>query len=282
MTYANNNAEDDAPPTEPSVEDLIKDAQEKAKAGAKSSAKQKMQIEWFNEAADSALSDPNTPLIEDLLDEGAFSVIYGDSNSGKTFVTIDKGYHVSTGLLWNGKRVNRGLVIYIAAEGGKRIKRRLAALKKRHGPDAPDPIFALVRYPIDLRSNDADLQQLIALIRDVEAKTGEKCVWIVVDTLSRAMAGGNENSPEDMGLIVMAADKIRAATGAHFTYVHHTGKDAARGARGHSLLRAATDTEIEVAGSIITVEKQRDMEGGYSLSLSWWMCHWPKIRTAMK
>ena len=28
--------------------------------------------------------------------------------------------------------------------------------------------------------------------------------------------------------------------------VHHTGKDTAKGARGHSLLRAATDTEIEV------------------------------------
>ena len=65
-----------------------------------------------------------------------------------------------------------------------------------------------------------------------------------------------------MGRIVVAADRIRAETGAHFTYVHHTGKDAARGARGHSLLRAATDTEIEVTAGALKVTKQRDMEGG--------------------
>ena len=103
-----------------------------------------------------------------------------------------------------------------------------------------------MRFPIDLRSNDANLKELLALVREAETETGEKCVWIVVDTLSRALAGGDENSPVDMGRIVVAADRIRAETGAHFTYVHHTGKDAARGARGHSLLRAATDTEIEV------------------------------------
>jgi len=47
-------------------------------------------------------------------------------------------------------------------------------------------------------------------------------------------------------------------------WVHHSGKDQARGARGHSLLRAATDTEIEIIdnGGIrtATVTKQRDLE----------------------
>jgi hypothetical protein len=71
--------------------------------------------------------------------------------------------------------------------------------------------------------------------------------------------------PVDIGRIVAAADQIRAVTGAHFTYVHHTGKDAARGARGHSLLRAATDTEIEVAACLLTLTKQRDMTGGFTI-----------------
>jgi hypothetical protein len=122
-----------------------------------------------------------------------------------------------------------------------------------------------VRYPIDLRSNDANLKELLALVRAAEQQTGEKCVWVIVDTLSRAMAGGDENSPVDMGRIVAAADRIRAETSAHFTYLHHTGKDAARGARGHSLLRAATDTEIEVASNSMTITKQRDMEGGFAI-----------------
>jgi AAA domain len=231
--------------------------------------KPKMEIEWFDEAADSALNDPSAALIEGVLDEGGLSVIYGDSGSGKTFVALDKGFHVGAGLDWNGKKVKRGLVVYVAAEGGKRIKRRIAALKKRYreeyGGDAPDPLFALVRYSIDLRSSDADLNSLLALVRDAEKKTGEKCVWLIVDTLSRAMAGGDENSPVDMGRVVASADRFRAETGSHFTYVHHTGKDAARGARGHSLLRAATDTEIETTAGSFTLTKQRDGELGFKI-----------------
>jgi hypothetical protein len=231
--------------------------------------KPKMIIEWFGEAADSALSEPVNPLIEDLLDEGALSVIYGDSGSGKTFAALDMTFHKSAGLDWNGKKVKRGLVVYVAAEGGRRIKRRIAALKKRYleeyGDDAPEPLFALVRYQIDLRSNDADLISLLAIVHAAEGKTGEKCVWLIVDTLSRAMAGGDENSPVDMGRIVAAADRFRAETDAHFTYVHHTGKDAARGARGHSLLRTATDTEIETSASSLTLTKQRDGELGFQI-----------------
>jgi AAA domain len=182
---------------------------------------------------------------------------------------LDKGFHVGAGLDWNGKKVKHGLVVYIAAEGGKRIKRRIAALQKRYreeyGDVAPDPLFALVRYQIDLRSNEADLNSLLALVREAEKKTGEKCVWLIVDTLSRAMAGGDENSPVDMGRVVASADRFRAETGAHFTYIHHTGKDAARGARGHSLLRAATDTEIETTAGSLILTKQRDGELGFKI-----------------
>lgn len=106
---------------------------------------------------------------------------------------------------------------------------------------------------------------MLALVRDAEKKTGEKCVWLIVDTLSRAMAGGDENSPVDMGRVVASADRFRAETGAHFTYVHHTGKDAARGARGHSLLRAATDTEIETTAESLATTKQRDGEAGFKI-----------------
>ena len=231
--------------------------------------KPKMIIEWFGEAANSALSEPANQLIEGILDEGGLSVNYGDSGSGKTFVTLDLAFHVGAGMEWNGKKVRRGLVVYVAAEGGKRIKRRIAALQKRYRQDygdvAPDPLFAIVRYQIDLRSNEADLNSLLALIRAAEKKTGEKCVWLIVDTLSRAMAAGDENSPVDMGRIVASADRFRAGTGAHFTYVHHTGKDAARGARGHSLLRAATDTETETTAGSLTLTEQRDGELGFKI-----------------
>ena len=88
---------------------------------------------------------------------------------------------------------------------------------------------------------------------------------VVVDTLARAMTG-NENAPDDMGQFVAACGRIREASEGHVLVVHHCGKDLARGARGHSSLRAATDVELEVtsgeAGGCIAVTKHRDERGG--------------------
>src|SRR5690606_1496170 len=87
---------------------------------------------------------------------------------------------------------------------------------------------------------------------------------IVVDTLSRALAGGDENASTDMGALVRNVDALRRKVRAHIMLVHHSGKDRAKGARGHSLLRAATDTEIEISKGEIVVTKQRDIDGSFS------------------
>ena len=84
-------------------------------------------------------------------------------------------------------------------------------------------------------------------------------------------AGGNENSPDDMGAFVGACDLIRQETGAHLLVIHHTGKDEGRGTRGHSLLNGAADTIIEVTKdeatglATATIKKQRDRASGDTL-----------------
>jgi hypothetical protein len=69
-----------------------------------------------------------------------------------------------------------------------------------------------------------------------------------------------------MTALIRNIDAIREATNSHIMLVHHSGKDVARGARGHSSLRAATDTEIEVQNDdgnrAAIVTKQRDYQGG--------------------
>jgi hypothetical protein len=86
---------------------------------------------------------------------------------------------------------------------------------------------------------------------------------IIIDTLARAMGGGDENSGQDMGALIRNVDLIRERTGAHVMLIHHSGKDTSRGARGHSSLRAAADTEIELtrSGEVVMAEakKQRDV-----------------------
>lgn len=198
-------------------------------------------------------------LIQKLLGEAAMSVVYGESNVGKTFFAMAVAFAVAAGTPFAKRKTRQGAVLYVAAEAGVSAENRVAALAKHYG--ATSVPFGLVPCPVDLLRPNGDTQALIDLIRQYEAKHG-KVKLVVIDTLSRAIAGGNENSPDDMGALVKHLDAIRVSTGAHVMVVHHSGKDTAKGARGHSLLRAATDTEIELTPGLARMTKQRDMEMG--------------------
>jgi hypothetical protein len=77
----------------------------------------------------------HTPLVEDLLDHRAMSILYGESNTGKTFVALDIAFHIATGLPWNNKTTAQGSVIYVAAEGGLSAQHRVIALCCEHATE---------------------------------------------------------------------------------------------------------------------------------------------------
>jgi KaiC/GvpD/RAD55 family RecA-like ATPase len=204
----------------------------------------------------------DTYLVQKLLGEGAMSVVYGESNVGKTFFAMSLAYAIAQGRAYGGHKATQGAVVYVAAEAGVSAENRVAALRA-HFKDAEAP-FDLVPCPVDLLRPNGDTKALIELVKEAEADYG-KVRLVVIDTLSRAIAGGNENSPDDMGALVKHLDALRVATRAHVMVIHHSGKDTAKGARGHSLLRAATDTEIEIQAGVARITKQRDMEMGASI-----------------
>jgi len=88
---------------------------------------------------------------------------------------------------------------------------------------------------------------------------------IVIDTLAKSMQGADENKIEDMSRVVATGERLIEAFGAHVAFVHHSGKNASLGARGHSSLKGACSTEIEVTADeatklhTIEITKQRDL-----------------------
>lgn len=222
----------------------------------------------FVSFVDMKLDLEDRSLIHGWLGTGAMSVLYGDSNTGKTFLALDMALHVALGWEWRGRRVRQGAVLYIAGEGAYGIQNRVAAFRQHYNIAADEDVpFAVIPSPVDLRSQDALTDRLIATINEVMTRFDREVVLVNVDTLSRALAGGNENDSADMGAYVMNIDRVRDACKAHILSVHHSGKDAAKGARGHSLLRAAVDTELEITKdeiskiSTVRVAKQRDISG---------------------
>jgi hypothetical protein len=197
--------------------------------------------------------------IDGLLPCVGMVVMYGDSNTGKTFVAVDMACHVAAGLPWRGLEVEQGVVIYVAAEAPASLKRRIWAWKQRH-PEVERLPLLVVQSTVDLLNGSTD--ELVKLIKQITDR-GERVAMVVIDTLARSMTG-NENSAEDMGKYVSSCAKIREAGGSLPFVVHHTGKDLARGARGHSSLRAATDVELEVTPGQVKVTKERDEAGGHT------------------
>nr|WP_277350565.1 helicase RepA family protein [Novosphingobium olei] len=220
---------------------------------------------WFKDAEPDLEAND---FVEGLLTSGAMSVVYGPSNCGKTFFIVDLALHVAWGRPWRNREVDRGAIVYLSLEGAQGIRNRLAAFRRHHNVPGLDLPFVAMPQPVNLLDNDADVHAVIALVKHVAEQTGLTVAMVIIDTLSRAMAGGNENSPEDMTALIGNCDAIRHATGSHVCIVHHSGKDEARGARGHSSLRAATDTEIEIKRdpeltlSSVRIAKQRDLEAG--------------------
>ena len=202
-------------------------------------------------------------LIDDVIEQQSMIVTYGESGSGKTFHVIDQDMCIATGQPWYNHETTQGTVLYVAAEGHKSAENRVVAYRKQL---IVPPKFALLPSSINLFNPEADVDPLINNIKRIQDETGEDIVKVTLDTLARVMSGGNENSSEDMGLLISHADRIREECKATVHFIHHSGKDLAKGARGHSSLRAATDTEIEVKNvndrHIVKITKQRDGEMG--------------------
>jgi hypothetical protein len=104
-------------------------------------------------------------------------------------------------------------------------------------------------------------------IREIEQALGGRVRLIAFDTLNLALSGGNENSSEDMGAAVGAIKRLRDAHHCSVVVVHHLGKDETKGARGHTSLLGALDTEITIVGDraaptrTIELTKCRDGDG---------------------
>jgi hypothetical protein len=198
-------------------------------------------------------------LIKGWLSPDSLAVLYGPANVGKSFLALNMAHHLSRGDGWGGCRVKGAPVLYVTLEGGAGFNRRLAALT--------DPNFHVLVFPLRMmvpQQHPAALADSVAMLAKDHGAFG----LIIIDTLARAMAGGDENSAQDMSKLMSSADLIRERTGACIMLVHHIGKERGQGARGHSSLRAACDTEIEVWKEddddviVAKATKQRDLEVG--------------------
>lgn len=203
-------------------------------------------------------------LVSEVMRSGELACLYGPPGSYKTFVALDMALCIAAGFEWWGRTVAAGPVVYIAAEGLYSVAARSKAWLQRFD-DIESVEARLQQNFVVLGDAVSFLDSDFELLHDLLAELERKPVLIVVDTLARCAAGGDENSAQDMGLFVRACDRLRKLTGATVLLVHHAGKSDAKQERGSSALRGACDamfaTELQDEQERIaklTCEKQKE------------------------
>jgi hypothetical protein len=213
-------------------------------------------------AHEMAGQEPIKWLIKGVVPKAELIILYGASGAGKTFVALDHAFAIARGVDWRGRRVDQGVVVIIAAEGGKGVAQRLQAYAQYHGIDLRDvPNLRIITAAPNFLEGD-DIAEVIAELQSIG---GVSCV--MVDTLAQVTPGANENTSEDMGRALSNVRLIHRATDATVYGIHHAGKDLSRGSRGWSGLKAAADAQIEVlrhegGDREIHIEKMKDGEDG--------------------
>jgi hypothetical protein len=200
-------------------------------------------------------------LVRRMLPLEGLAALFGPSGSGKSFLVLDIAAAVAGGdPAWFGRRVTQSPVTYCALEGETGMGKRVKAWAKHHKKPLPDGL-RFMTAPFDL----LDGAGVAELARSIESAGGAGGM-VVLDTLNRAAPGADENSSVDMGNIITAAKRLQNLLGGLVLLVHHTGKDATKGLRGHSSLHAALDGAIEVNATSSRrewiVAKSKDDETG--------------------
>ena len=210
-----------------------------------------------------AARKPPRYMIEGFLQYDSESWLIGEPGAKKSFVALDMAACVATGRMWQGRRVNPALVVFIVAEGAGGSSPRVRAWKEKYGP-----MGDCIRFlPRPVQSSDAHawgvLVQACARLAGVARESG-RGMFVVIDTQARVTVGLKENDATDMGVFIDALGAIRAATGgACVMPIHHTGRRGGD-ARGSSAIDGAQTTELKVvktgdlAGQVVT-EKQKDI-----------------------
>jgi len=156
-----------------------------------------------------------------------------------------------------GCRVRGGPVVYFSMEPGL-LDLRLTAAAAVYGETDQ---FYFCEDVLNLFAGRTAAQQIVEIAREYGAAV------VVIDPISAAMAGANENDYEDVSAVIETLRWIATTANTHVACIAHTGKDADKGQRGSSHFYASFDLVVSISEDpsgdrIAEIVKARDAKKG--------------------
>ena len=196
-------------------------------------------VSYGDDLADNATA-PNF-IINNILETDSHGVLYGASQSFKSFLALLMAWCICTGKDFAGNQVfNAGKVLIICGEGKGGIQRRIKALKIALGSFNDNLIVLNENISIDNKEDLNGIRELVEF---------HKPVLVIFDTFSSLNGGINENDNSQTGAALKVIKEACTNGITSSLIIHHSGKDETKGARGAGVFKNNTDFQFEVKRS---------------------------------
>lgn len=213
--------------------------------------------------------------VEGWIPEQSLAVVAGEPRAGKSFVLLDLALRMVHGMPFLGAPTEPCSTIYMAGEGHAGLAGRINAWRSQNDVTAADRegrYMAILDGIPTLSVENA--KQVRKVVRETAKHYGSDPGLVIVDTLSQALDGGDENDAKSIAPALRILSGIRKRHHCTVVAVHHLAKPKPgataivdlQALRGSGALGGNSDTVIGVQRngddrSLICL-KQKDGEDG--------------------
>jgi hypothetical protein len=213
-------------------------------------------------------------VIDDWMIAREQSFMAGEPQSGKSFLALHAAMSIATGRDVLGRKTKQGLVIYQSGESGEGVMAGRVPAWIQHygdGADFDSTPFELLPARVNLYRQEGNAEEFHQVVGAIAREWADRFPLraVFIDTMSKVMAGANENDGRDVGRVLEHAERLSRETGAHVCLIHHMPKNGT-GMRGHGSLKGDTDTVVMISVNeqkvrTVTFDKVKDGENGGKL-----------------
>lgn len=184
-------------------------------------------------------------LIKPILERDTLTILYGDSDTYKSFLAIDMGLTIAHGLAFGGLRVHQGPVFYVCGEGQGGIGRRVEAWHISRAIPSRDAPFFVSKRPGALLDEDS----ASAVAEEIQARLDEAGLGapalVIIDTMSANFGDGDESKNADAARFMANLNLyLRGQFSCSVLVIHHVGHMEKERERGAYAIRANADARI--------------------------------------
>ena len=178
--------------------------------------------------------------IDKMIKQGTLSLTHADAGEGKTYLAVEMGMCIATGIpLWGNFLVKQGNVLYVANEDRDGVTRRAAAWQFDKNGNAEVKSFYVCNAPLVFLTDPQAEDSIFQAVKWIE-ESGVIPTMVFIDTFVDALGEAKENEADSISKLFRIADEALVRRfGSSVMFIHHNSKGG--DVRGSTAIRGKMD-----------------------------------------